>query len=86
MKVVAYDAFAMTKDIHIDVAGTEGISVSITTTSMDDVLTQSDFITLHTPAQEDGSAVIGAQELGKMKYFASRKNFLDQALLACFFA
>ena len=43
------------------------VNVDITTTSLDDLLSQSDFITLHIPAQADGKPVIGNDEFAKMK-------------------
>lgn len=67
MKVVYYDPYLpeATLDLHIEGHGT--VEVKLTSSSMDDVLSQADFISLHMPAQSDGKAVIGSAEFAKMK-------------------
>ena len=66
MKVIGTDAFA--KEVTIDL-GIEGIDASVTLNSVDfeTVLAESDFISLHVPAQADGKPVIGKAEIEKMK-------------------
>lgn len=87
MKVVAHDAFAMTKEIYLDFAGSSPVKITVETADMEEILSSSDFISLHTPAQADGSAVIGKNEIAKMKngvvlINASRGGIIDeQALL-----
>lgn len=66
MNVIAYDPFINNVTIDVEVAN-QKVSVDISTTDMDALLTQSDFITLHIPAQADGKAVIGNDEFNKMK-------------------
>ena len=66
MKVIGTDAFA--KEVTIDL-GIEGVdaSVKINSVDFDTVLADSDFISLHVPAQADGKPVIGKAEIEKMK-------------------
>ena len=66
MKVIGTDAF--TKNVTIDL-GIEGVnaSVSIDSTEFETLISTSDFISLHVPAQADGKPVIGKAEIEKMK-------------------
>ncbi len=66
MNVIAHDPFVSKANIKLSIQG-KGIEVPIETTSMEEVLTQSDFLSLHVPKQADGSAVIGTNELNSMK-------------------
>ena len=66
MDIVAYDPYISEANINVDVAD-QKVNVNIKTTSFDEVLSKSDFITLHIPAQADGKAVIGDSEFNKMK-------------------
>ena len=63
MKVLAYDPFVKETEIKIDIYGTSGINVKLTTVSLEEVYKQSDFITLHVP----GGEVITSKELELMK-------------------
>ena len=67
MKVVYYDPYLpeVTLDLHIEGHGT--VEVKLTSSSMDEALSQADFISLHMPVQADGSAVLGTNEFNKMK-------------------
>ena len=68
MKVVAINRTALKVDIPINIEGAENITVPVqATTDIETELPGADFISLHVPKQEDGSAVIGAQEFSKMK-------------------
>lgn len=67
MKVIAHDPFVAEANVEIEIVGHGKVSVKVSTTSMEDILTQSDFITVHVPKQKDGSAVIKAAEIEKMK-------------------
>lgn len=67
MKVVAYDPFIPEAEITIELVGHGKIKVVIKTGSFEDLLSESDFISLHVPKQKDGSAVIGKTEFAKMK-------------------
>ena len=66
MKVIAHDRFAENGEVEVNV-GDVSISVDCPILSMQEVLEQSDAVSLHIPAQEDGKPVIGASELATMK-------------------
>ncbi len=73
MKVIAYDPFIKSLDMDVELM------------SMDEVLTQADYISLHMPAQPDGPA-IGADQFGKMKDGAflvncARGGVVDEAAM-----
>ncbi len=65
MKVIASDKFVGEADIKVEFYNGQYINVNIATESMEDVLKQADFITLHVPAQKD--YVIGDKEFAMMK-------------------
>ncbi len=73
--------------VNVEVNG-QKIPVNIPLKSMEDVLAESDYISLHVPAQEDGSAVLGTAEFAKMKkgiriVNAARGGVIDEdALIA----
>ena len=83
MKVVSHDPFIKKVDITIDIIGFNPKPViSIDTVSIDEVLTQSDFITVHVP----GGKLIGEAEIAKMKkgvclVNASRGGVIDETAL-----
>jgi len=64
MQVLAHDMFGEEFNLSLNVADQE-INVHLPNSSMDTVLGQSDFISLHIPGGDQ--AVIGAAELAKMK-------------------
>ncbi len=66
MKVLAYNRSRKSVEINLDVEGCDAV-VEIETQSKDHVIENSDFITLHVPAQADGKAVIGEGEFKMMK-------------------
>ncbi len=65
MKVIAADKFIENTDVKVDFFDGQSVNFSIKTESMEDVLKQSDFVTLHVPAQKD--YVIGKAEFDLMK-------------------
>lgn len=68
MKVIAVDQQEYTVSIPVTLHGAGVINVEITTvTNLNDVLAQADYISLHVPKQNDGSAVIKAGEFKLMK-------------------
>ncbi len=83
MKVVSHDPFIKKVDITLDIIGFNPKPViSIDTVSIDEVLTLSDFITVHVP----GGKLIGETEIAKMKkgvclVNASRGGVIDEAAL-----
>lgn len=74
MKVVACDNTKNSyQTIDMEVAGNK-ITADIPLLTMDELLSQSDFISLHVPKQEDGSAVIGKREFSIIKQGAVLLN------------
>ena len=66
MKVVAHDPFIPEVGLSFEVQLYGEVKVSMKTISLDDLLTQSDFISLHVPKPKEGS-LLGAAEFAKMK-------------------
>jgi D-3-phosphoglycerate dehydrogenase len=83
MKVVSHDPFIKKVDITLDIVGfNQKPVISIDTVSLDEVLKQSDFITVHVP----GGKLIGEAEIAKMKkgvclVNASRGGVIDETAL-----
>lgn len=65
MKVIASDNFVDKATIKVDFYNGQFINLEIETQPMEDLLQQSDFITLHVPAQKE--FVIGAKQFEMMK-------------------
>ena len=64
MKVIAYDPFINESNIEIDIDGLDKkISLKIITTSLDQLIKNSDFITCHVP----GGSIITKKEIEQMK-------------------
>ena len=75
MNVVASDPFIKEATLQIHILQTkQDIPVKISTIPLEDVLTKSDFITLHVPGKINGKAVIGGKELDLMKQGAGIVN------------
>jgi len=72
MDVAAYDPFMDEATVAVDFFNGQSVDINIKTRSFDDVLAQSDFITLHVPAQD--KPTIGAAEMVKMKKGAGLIN------------
>jgi D-3-phosphoglycerate dehydrogenase len=66
MTVVASDPFVKEASIDVEV-GNQTVSVAIDMVEKDELLAQSDFISLHVPMPADGKAVIDAAAFAKMK-------------------
>jgi len=66
MNVVAHDKFIEEANITLEFFNGEKKSFTIETESLENVLKNSDFVTLHVPKIGD-KAVIGAEEIGMMK-------------------
>ncbi len=66
MNVVVYDKFLDSVNIDLNFFNGQTMNFEITSTSLEEVLKNSDFITLHIPKIGD-KAVIGAEEIGMMK-------------------
>ena len=85
MKVMAHDKFIEEVNITLNFFNGEKKSFSIETESLKEVLSNSDFITLHIPKIGD-KAVIGAEEIGMMKtgagiVNAARGGVIDETAL-----
>ena len=65
MKVIAADKFIEAADVNVDFFDGQSVKFNIKTQPMEEVLKQSDFVTLHVPAQKD--YVIGKPEFDLMK-------------------
>ncbi|MBN4072580.1 D-2-hydroxyacid dehydrogenase [Crocinitomix catalasitica] len=89
MTVVAVDIFTESANIAVNIVGHGEVNVTVSATKdLNAVIGDLDYISLHVPKQEDGSAVIGANELNAMKdgvviVNAARGGVVDEdALLA----
>ncbi len=83
MNIIVVDAIVKNVDLHMKVGGNEFV-VHIDTILMPDLLSQSDFISLHIPFT--GEAVLGASEFVQMKegvilVNASRGGTVDESAL-----
>lgn len=68
MKVLPYDPAVKSTDLDIDFLHTgDTFMIRFDTVPLNDVLSQSDFITLHVPMPADGRPVIGRDEMAHMK-------------------
>tara|TARA_B100001758_G_scaffold247927_1_gene268647 strand:- start:21326 stop:22285 length:960 start_codon:yes stop_codon:yes gene_type:complete len=85
MNVMAHDRFVDEANITLKFFNGDKKSFTIETDSLENVLTKSDFVTLHVPKIGD-KAVIGAKEIGMMKtgagiLNASRGGVIDETAL-----
>lgn len=65
MKVIATDQIINSAPITVDFFNGQKVTINIDTTNKDELLKESDFISLHVPAQED--YIITKDEIEKMK-------------------
>ena len=84
MKVIAADKYMDAAELSVELFDGSSLSVKIETIPLADVLEQSDYISLHVPAQKD--YVIGKKEFGKMKsgaaiINAARGGVIDEVAL-----
>jgi len=84
MNVIVYDPFIEEANLELNFFDGQKLNFNIKTTSKDAVLKQSDFITLHVPAQKE--YVIGANEFEIMKdgviiVNAARGGVIDEVAL-----
>ena len=80
MKVLAYDPFVKEAVLKLDIHGTNGVDVTINTVSLEELISQSDVISLHVP----GGKMITEKEISQMKngvilINASRGGVIDEA-------
>lgn len=86
MKVVAFDLYDFDANIEMEIVGAGKVMAKIEKAALEDVLSQCDVITLHIPAQDDGSPVIDANAFAKMKdgvvlINAARGGVVDESAL-----
>lgn len=84
MKVIAYDPFIDKVNLELDFFDGQTLNFEIKTISKEEVIKQSDFITLHVPAQK--GYVIGEEEFKAMKkgviiVNAARGGVIDEVAL-----
>lgn len=65
MDILVYDKFPATRDIELEFFDGQKLTFTITSVDFDEVITKSDFITLHVPAQD--GYILGENEFAKMK-------------------
>ena len=86
MKVIAYNRTSIKVNIPITI-GDNSFDFEVSTLSdMDDLLVNSDFISIHIPKQENGKAVLSSSEFSKMKegvriINAARGGIVDETAL-----
>lgn len=86
MKVMAYDLYDFDANIELDIAGAGTVTAMVEVSSLEDILSQCDVVTVHIPAQADGSAVIDAKAFATMKngvvlINAARGGVVDESAL-----
>jgi D-3-phosphoglycerate dehydrogenase len=85
MRVVAFDPYIKEADLVIDFLQTKStVTIPVKTTTLEDLLAQSDFITLHVSFAEGSPAIIGSKEFKQMKngvgiVNASRGGVINEA-------
>lgn len=84
MKVIATDKFVDEAEVSVDIFDGQSLKVKIKTIEFDKVLGESDFVTLHVPAQKE--FLIGKEEIAKMKdgaaiINAARGGVIDEVAL-----
>lgn len=70
MKVIAYDPYIKEASLDIEIQGAKALSINIKTIALEELLKQSDFITLHVP----GGSLITKKEFALMKKGVSLVN------------
>lgn len=65
MHVLVFDQSPTTREVELDFFDGQKLKFSITTTTLDEVIGKSDFITLHVPSQK--GYILGKNEFEKMK-------------------
>lgn len=67
MKVICSDIFNVDTRVSFEIHGFGEVSVDVEKVPLDQLIEESDAISIHVPKQADGSAVIGTAELARMK-------------------
>ncbi|EDM38141.1 D-3-phosphoglycerate dehydrogenase [Pedobacter sp. BAL39] len=84
MNVLAYDLFPFDGNLTLNLQGGIQVPIPVKTVSLDEVIANSDFISLHTPFAD--RPILGAEEFAKMKdgvavVNCSRGGTIDEAAL-----
>ena len=67
MNVIITDKLGIDTKITIQFFNGKSIDIDVNKVSFDELISSSDYISLHVPKQEDGTAVIGDNEINNMK-------------------
>ncbi|MGB1040198.1 MAG: D-2-hydroxyacid dehydrogenase [Flavobacteriales bacterium] len=67
MKVVAYDRNPIENSIELEFYNGQKVNVDVENATFDEIIETSDYLSLHVPKQDDGSAVLSQKEFDKMK-------------------
>lgn len=86
MEVVYFDRSKESIDLTWNIFNHGDVTVTLKRSSLNDVLSSADYLSLHVPAQADGKAVLGADEFAKMKsnlilINTARGNSIDEKAL-----
>jgi len=84
MDVIAYDLYPFNPEVEIVLGGGTAVKASVKTATLEEIIANADFISLHTPFV--GKALFGAEELDKMKkgvglVNCSRGGLIDELAL-----
>jgi D-3-phosphoglycerate dehydrogenase len=84
MDVIAYDLYPFNPELELELGGGIKVKASVKTATLDEVIKQADFITLHTPFVD--KPIIGSTEFEQMKKGAavvncSRGGLIDEEAL-----
>lgn len=67
MSVKSYDLYPSEEPVELHLSGHGMVKVKVPSVSMVELLSSSDYISLHVPKQDGGKAVLGAEELDQCK-------------------
>ncbi len=67
MKVIAHDKYSNDGAVQWHIEGAGNLSVKVPMVDFEELISKSDFISIHVPKQADGAAVFNAEEFSKMK-------------------
>lgn len=67
MKVLAFDLNGFDPTVKLDIAGAGTVNAKVEVSSLEQILQNSDIITVHIPAQKNGGPAIDAEAFGMMK-------------------